>query len=283
MKVLFEANLGWLDKHKRSDRMHAFTHLLGLKMKKKYPDLKDFTLANTGEEHDPKLIHLDSIEVKRGARKQGVGSKVMTDLGKYADKHKLRMTLQVAEKNKHSGTTSSGRLRKFYRRHGWTRNFGKTKDYSLSMYASMYRNPKPKTEAIGYKIISMRTMDGAGPMDKITTYHFRHKHGSGQVGIKHAPGKESVVSFSTSTKQPDTRNAINILKTVMKAVRHHIMKEKPKVIGYYARNDEHDRPGHNRREVIYDKMFKGHLKKHKWHEIPNTYGAKGRHRFKKGR
>lgn len=135
----------WLDKHKRSDRMHAFTHLLGLKLKKKYPELADLTLANTGEEKNPKLIHLDSIEVKRGARKRGVGSQVMKDIGKYADKHKLRMTLQVAKKNSYTGTTSSGRLRKFYRRHGWVRNFGKTKDFGLSLFADMYRNPKKES------------------------------------------------------------------------------------------------------------------------------------------
>lgn len=138
-------NYKWLDKIKRSERMDAFTHLLGLKLKKKHPGLKDITLANIGQEKDPKTIHLDNLEVKRGERKQGVGSKVMQDLGKYADKHKLKMTLQVAQKNSYTGTTSANRLRKFYRRNGWTRNAGRGKDFSLSLYADMYRNPKSES------------------------------------------------------------------------------------------------------------------------------------------
>ncbi len=87
-------------------------------------------------------IELADVEVPRHLRKQGVGSRVMGILTKFADKHKKRIWLHTGEKNSLSGTTSRGRLVKFYRVHGFVPNKGKRKDYALSRFASMYRNPK---------------------------------------------------------------------------------------------------------------------------------------------
>jgi len=97
--------------------------------------------------HDKRndTISLDQITVPKSKRSQGAGSRAMSMLGKFADRHKKTTYLQTADKNKQTGTTSKTRLRKFYKRHGYVQNKGRNKDYSLSMYASMYR--RPKTEA----------------------------------------------------------------------------------------------------------------------------------------
>lgn len=107
---------------------------------KRKQGLKNFDLY-----HHKGNIELSHIEVPKGSRKQGKGSKAMSMLNKFADRHGKRVWLTTAQKDSRSGTTSKGRLEKFYKRHGYVPNRGRKKDYSLSMYASMYRNPKPKS------------------------------------------------------------------------------------------------------------------------------------------
>ena len=82
-------------------------------------------------------ITVHSLIVPRGHRKQGIGSEVMEELAAYADEVGKRMELSPGLKDPYHGTTSHGRLVKFYKRFGFVRNKGRNKDFELS--STMYR------------------------------------------------------------------------------------------------------------------------------------------------
>lgn len=91
-------------------------------------------------------IYLQNIIVPKDARKQGVGTAVMEDLVNYADQVGKRIELTVGLKDKYHGTTSRGRLVKFYKRFGFVENKGRNKDYTTR--ESMYREPIVRNESI---------------------------------------------------------------------------------------------------------------------------------------
>lgn len=100
-------------------------------LKEKYP-MVDIRLYIRGND-----LKLDHIVVKKEFRKTGIGSAIMREICNFADKHGYRITLTTGIRDPHFGTTSGDRLKKFYSRFGFKRNFGKNKDYSLS--DNMYR------------------------------------------------------------------------------------------------------------------------------------------------
>ena len=73
-------------------------------------------------------------------RKKGIGSSVLSDIHEYADSVGKRVTLNLAVKDDHFGTTSRNRLKGFYKRNGYDENKGRNKDFRTS--ASMIRNSK---------------------------------------------------------------------------------------------------------------------------------------------
>lgn len=81
-------------------------------------------------------LHLARIEVEKGRRGQGLGTKAMEDLTALADQYGLLMTLSPSTD---FGASSKERLKRFYRRFGFVSNKGRRKDFSL--YDSMYRIP----------------------------------------------------------------------------------------------------------------------------------------------
>ncbi|MBN3777451.1 GNAT family N-acetyltransferase [Burkholderia sp. Ac-20345] len=81
-------------------------------------------------------ITLSRIVVPDGERQSGVGSAFMRDLTHYADEHGARIALSPSTD---FGATSVGRLRDFYRRHGFVENKGRNRDFEVS--ESMYRQP----------------------------------------------------------------------------------------------------------------------------------------------
>lgn len=142
-------------------------------------------------------------------------------------------------------------------------------------------NPKTygkKNESSGYPITAVSTDIGRGR--KLTHYRFKHRTGSGEVVINHAPGVESKVDFKIkrSDYTPDLVNARNILKTVEKAVRHHLVKEKPRAVGYLAITDAHDRRTKNRRDNIYQRIA-AKLAGKRWKEISDASPMVGRRKF----
>lgn len=107
-----------------------------VRLKAKY-GLQDLWLYMIG---DRDIIKLDSIIVSKQDRKTGVGSSVMQEIADYADKHNLRIALTPNIKDPVIGTTSRGRLVRFYKRFGFKENKGRHANYSIS--AGMIRNPQ---------------------------------------------------------------------------------------------------------------------------------------------
>lgn len=84
-------------------------------------------------------LYLQTIEVPRGYRKQGVGSQVMAELTSFADQRGSRIVLSPDVRDAGRGTTSRARLVRFYKRFGFVENKGRHKDYRIS--EGMYREP----------------------------------------------------------------------------------------------------------------------------------------------
>lgn len=105
-------------------------------------DLTVFDL--TLERSRPGVVRLESLAVRRGAARAGLGSKVMGELTRWADRNGLRLELSTAPKGyqptkESTKTTSEDRLTKFYRQFGFIRNTGRNRDFTTR--ASMYREP----------------------------------------------------------------------------------------------------------------------------------------------
>ncbi len=84
-------------------------------------------------------LHLDHLEVPKEKRKQGIGSAIMREIAQFADERGYRVILKTAVKDSDFGTTSSGRLKKFYKRFDFVENKNRNKDFSIS--ENMYRKP----------------------------------------------------------------------------------------------------------------------------------------------
>ncbi len=72
-------------------------------------------------------VKLDHIAVPRELRKRGIGSAAMEDINEFADRRGRRVLLNVAQRDDRFGTTSRGRLVKFYKRHGFVENKGRNR------------------------------------------------------------------------------------------------------------------------------------------------------------
>jgi len=86
-------------------------------------------------------IVLDDIVIPKDKRKQGIGSSIMNEIINFADGMGKIVMLTPAIKSDYHGTTSRGRLVKFYKRFGFVPNKGRNKDFTLPA-DSMYRTPK---------------------------------------------------------------------------------------------------------------------------------------------
>ena len=85
-------------------------------------------------------IQLSMITVPKESRKQGIGSAAIQDLINFADEHGKRITLTTNIKSPEWGTTSSARLKKFYKQFGFVENKGRNKDFRIR--DNMYRDPR---------------------------------------------------------------------------------------------------------------------------------------------
>jgi len=100
-----------------------------------YPQIQDLFLHGTSQ---PDVLHIAQIRIKPEFRKQGIGSEIIRKIKKFADDHKLTITLspepQYGYKKK---------LDKFYQKHGFIHNRGRRKDYRLSSFfgRNMIRRP----------------------------------------------------------------------------------------------------------------------------------------------
>ena len=104
----------------------------------------EVTITQSVAEHKQDVVELANLQVTdRGERKKGLGTAFMEEFTEIADRHGVRIELQVAEQNFETGTTSRTRLVKFYKRFGFVENKGKHKRFDYSLYAEMYREPSP--------------------------------------------------------------------------------------------------------------------------------------------
>jgi GNAT superfamily N-acetyltransferase len=103
--------------------------------KKEHPELKALYMHPRGDD-----IKLDTIAIHKEHQGSGVGSKVIEKIKDFADTHKKRVILTAGVRDKDFGTTSQSRLDKFYKKHGFIPNKGKSKDFSLT--ATHIYNPK---------------------------------------------------------------------------------------------------------------------------------------------
>jgi len=104
------------------------------------PDVEalDLHLTQLGD------LRLDVLAIRRGAARAGLGTRVMQEVTRYADRNGLRLVLSLAKKGYQPiaggvKTTSASRLERFYRRFGFVRNAGRYADLALT--AGMYREP----------------------------------------------------------------------------------------------------------------------------------------------
>ena len=88
--------------------------------------------------HNPtnKTTTVSKIVVPKDKRNSGVGSKAMRAITNHADKHGHRLVLTPSA----DFGGSVGRLKSFYKRHGFIENKGKNKDFSTR--ETMYRSPR---------------------------------------------------------------------------------------------------------------------------------------------
>ncbi len=108
-----------------------------------------------GSAREVKILHLDSIRVRRQAP-PGYGSNILEALCRVADKNGFLITLSLATKGDLGGdgwkrTTSSRRLDRWYRRYGFKRSASQGR-YDLR--GTYFRMPKV-AESVIYDIRSM--------------------------------------------------------------------------------------------------------------------------------
>lgn len=92
----------------------------------------------------PPIFWLSFVAVPKREQNKGIGTKVLDEICDFADQNGQRICVSLADSDwkKEWGTTSQERLRRFYSRFGFVSNRGRNKRYNLSMYCSMYRNPR---------------------------------------------------------------------------------------------------------------------------------------------
>ena len=91
-----------------------------------------------GSEHAPAIVTIESIVVPKENRRQGVGSSVMFDVIRWADKNGYILALSPSS----DFGGSVPKLRKFYKQFGFVRNLGRNKDFRTAR--AMIRYPKVK-------------------------------------------------------------------------------------------------------------------------------------------
>lgn len=109
-------------------------------------------------------IKLDTLIIDKDKRNSGIGSNVMQEINAFADENGKRVLLTPAVKDDFQGTTSRGRLVKYYKRHGFVENKGRNKDFSIS--EGMIREPqKGATTAQGVGTLAALSSGAAAIYD----------------------------------------------------------------------------------------------------------------------
>lgn len=78
-------------------------------------------------------LRLANLIVPRERQGQGIGTNAMQDITGFADRYAMPMSLTTAVKDPNWGTTSAGRLKRFYRQFGFVENRGRWPEVSDNM------------------------------------------------------------------------------------------------------------------------------------------------------
>jgi GNAT superfamily N-acetyltransferase len=109
-----------------SDALHTITK----NYERRYPGMKFVvTRGNYGD------LRVHSLEVPKHQRRQGIGSRAMKGLTKYADNTNKRITLSQQPEPRYKG-----KLQKFYSNFEFKPNKGRNKDFTVS--DTHIRNPQ---------------------------------------------------------------------------------------------------------------------------------------------
>jgi diguanylate cyclase (GGDEF)-like protein len=130
------------------------------------PGIRSFDLF---VRHDGTL-ELSNFETDRQVRKEGVGTAAMEKLEAFADENGYKITLTPAIHDPYHGTTSRGRLVKFYKRFGFVENKGRNKDFALP--PGMYREPRK---------LGKKSLVATGTQIKTSTPAFKEWFGDSKV------------------------------------------------------------------------------------------------------
>lgn len=120
--------------------MTTFTHYIS-ESRGELDALRDELILTYGVELGMSIgnnntISLDKIIVPKEKRNESIGTMVMTEITRYADKNK--MIIQLTPTTDFGGKI--GKLKSFYKKYGFVENKGKNKDFEI--YESFYRLPK---------------------------------------------------------------------------------------------------------------------------------------------
>ena len=143
---------------------------------------KDKGVRNYVTRYDTDAIKLHDLFVPKEQRKQGIGTQYMNNLINLADRNGKRIILTTGQKEQGS-TTSSTRLKDFYKRFGFVENKGRNKDFSIS--GNMYRNsisgssglqfPKPLEQPTFDERWRERVPEGEMPVPAIRDFPTNYK------------------------------------------------------------------------------------------------------------
>jgi GNAT superfamily N-acetyltransferase len=104
-------------------------------------------LLSGGDEYEPPIVRVMTVQIPPDSRKQGLGSEVMSQIISWADDHGVMLSLSPSTD---FGASSVSRLTKFYRRFGFKPNKGRNKDFRTR--DTMLRNPSLRKSSATYEM-----------------------------------------------------------------------------------------------------------------------------------
>ena len=114
--------------------LQAEVHQLEHSLEQEFPEIETLHLyiKSNGS------LFIGNIRIKKEHRGKGIGSTVMRRIKKFADEHKLIISLAPEAESRYKE-----KLDKFYKSHGFVVNKGRKKDYRLAepFSKTMYRRP----------------------------------------------------------------------------------------------------------------------------------------------
>lgn len=138
-----------------NERLNTEVNQLQQTLKQEFPQLEDLHIYVKSN----RSLFINSIRVKKEFRQKGFGRAVILRIKKFADDHKLIISLSPFAEPRYKE-----KLDKFYKSLGFINNKGRKKDYQLDepFARTMYRRPGVNEGADTNEYIYHGTYDGAG-------------------------------------------------------------------------------------------------------------------------